>query len=28
VAVMLASDGMRSVTGDVTYVDGGLHVRA
>jgi enoyl-[acyl-carrier protein] reductase I len=28
VAVMLASDGMHSVTGDVTYVDGGLHVRA
>jgi enoyl-[acyl-carrier protein] reductase I len=28
VAVMLASDGMSSVTGDVTYVDGGLHVRA
>ncbi|MFT6446326.1 enoyl-ACP reductase FabI [Pseudophaeobacter arcticus] len=28
VAVMLASDGMGRVTGDVTYVDGGLHVRA
>lgn len=28
VAVMLASDGMSSVSGDVTYVDGGLHVRA
>lgn len=28
VAVMLASDGARSVSGDVTYVDGGLHVRA
>jgi len=28
VAVLLASDGMRSVTGDVTYADGGLHVRA
>ena len=28
VAVMLASDRMRGVTGDVTYVDGGLHVRA
>lgn len=27
-AVMLASDGMSSVSGDVTYVDGGLHVRA
>jgi enoyl-[acyl-carrier protein] reductase I len=28
VAVMLASDGMRGVSGDVTHVDGGLHVRA
>jgi enoyl-[acyl-carrier protein] reductase I len=28
VAVMLSSDGMSRVTGDVTYVDGGLHVRA
>lgn len=28
VAVMLASDAMSSVSGDVTYVDGGLHVRA
>jgi enoyl-[acyl-carrier protein] reductase I len=28
VATLLASDGMRSVSGDVTYVDGGLHVRA
>lgn len=28
IAVMLASDGARSVSGDVTYVDGGLHVRA
>ncbi|MEM5477992.1 enoyl-ACP reductase FabI [Pacificibacter sp. AS14] len=28
VAVMLASDCMSSVSGDVTYVDGGLHVRA
>lgn len=28
VAVMLASDGARQVTGDITYVDGGLHVRA
>jgi enoyl-[acyl-carrier protein] reductase I len=28
VAVMLASDGARSVSGDVAYVDGGLHVRA
>lgn len=28
VPVMLASDGARSVSGDVAYVDGGLHVRA
>ena len=28
VAVMLASDGARSVSGDITYVDGGLHVLA
>ncbi|MDN5568559.1 MAG: enoyl-ACP reductase FabI [Paracoccus sp. (in: a-proteobacteria)] len=28
VAVMLASDGARGVSGDITYVDGGLHVRA
>ena len=28
VAVMLASDGARSITGDIAYVDGGLHVRA
>ncbi|WP_282129451.1 enoyl-ACP reductase FabI [Roseobacter litoralis] len=28
VAVMLASDSMGRVTGDVVYVDGGLHVRA
>lgn len=28
VAVMLASDGARSISGDITYVDGGLHVRA
>ncbi|MFZ3581743.1 enoyl-ACP reductase FabI [Loktanella sp. DJP18] len=28
VAVMLASDGARSITGDVVHVDGGLHVRA
>lgn len=28
VAVMLSSDGMHSVTGDVTDVDGGLHVLA
>tara|TARA_R110000850_G_scaffold49695_8_gene122455 strand:- start:4604 stop:5368 length:765 start_codon:yes stop_codon:yes gene_type:complete len=28
VAVMLASDGMGRVTGDVVHVDGGLHVRA
>jgi enoyl-[acyl-carrier protein] reductase I len=28
VAVMLSSDGMHNVTGDVTYVDGGLHVLA
>ena len=28
VAVNLARDGMISVSGDVTYVDGGLHVRA
>ena len=28
VAVMLASDGARSISGDVVYVDGGLHVRA
>lgn len=28
VAVMLASDGARRVTGDTAYVDGGLHVRA
>lgn len=28
VAVMLASDGARRVSGDIAYVDGGLHVRA
>jgi enoyl-[acyl-carrier protein] reductase I len=28
VALMLASDGAKSISGDVTYVDGGLHVRA
>ncbi|ASJ74766.1 enoyl-ACP reductase FabI [Granulosicoccus antarcticus] len=28
VAVMLASDGARCVSGDTAYVDGGLHVRA
>jgi enoyl-[acyl-carrier protein] reductase I len=28
VAVMLASDGARSISGDIAYVDGGLHVRA
>ena len=28
VAVLLTSDGMGRVTGDVTYADGGLHVRA
>lgn len=28
VAVMLSSDGMGRVTGDVVHVDGGLHVRA
>lgn len=28
VAVLLASDGARSLTGEITYVDGGLHVRA
>ncbi|MEN8893424.1 enoyl-ACP reductase FabI [Planktotalea arctica] len=28
VAVMLARDGARAVSGDVAYVDGGLHVRA
>ncbi|WP_340692411.1 enoyl-ACP reductase FabI [Hyphomonas sp.] len=28
VAVMLASDGARSVSGDIVFVDGGLHVRA
>jgi enoyl-[acyl-carrier protein] reductase I len=28
VAAMLASDAARGVSGDVTYVDGGLHVRA
>lgn len=28
VATLLASDAMSCVTGDVTYVDGGLHVRA
>ncbi len=28
VAVLLASDGTRRVTGDIAYVDGGLHVRA
>lgn len=28
VAVMLASDGARCVTGDVVHIDGGLHVRA
>jgi enoyl-[acyl-carrier protein] reductase I len=27
-AVMLASDGARRVSGDIAYVDGGLHVRA
>ncbi len=28
VAVMLASDRARSISGDIAYVDGGLHVRA
>lgn len=28
VAVMLASDSARSISGDIAYVDGGLHVRA
>ena len=28
VAVILASDGARSISGDITYVNGGLHVRA
>ncbi|MGY9048466.1 hypothetical protein P775_10625 [Puniceibacterium antarcticum] len=28
VAAMLVSDGARSISGDITYVDGGLHVRA
>ena len=28
VALMLASDGARQVSGDVIHVDGGLHVRA
>ena len=28
VAAMLASDAARSISGDITYVDGGLHVRA
>ena len=28
VAVMLASDGARNISGDIAYVDGGLHVRA
>lgn len=28
VAAMLVSNGARSVSGDITYVDGGLHVRA
>lgn len=28
VAAMLASDSTRSISGDITYVDGGLHVRA
>ncbi len=28
VAAMLASDGARSISGDIAYVDGGLHVRA
>jgi enoyl-[acyl-carrier protein] reductase I len=28
VAVMQASDGAHSVSGDIAYVDGGLHVRA
>ena len=28
VAVMLASDGARYISGDIAYVDGGLHVRA
>jgi len=28
IAVMLASDGASSVSGDTAYVDGGLHVRA
>jgi enoyl-[acyl-carrier protein] reductase I len=27
-AVMLAGDGARAITGDIAYVDGGLHVRA
>lgn len=28
VAVMLASGGASRISGDITYVDGGLHVRA
>jgi enoyl-[acyl-carrier protein] reductase I len=28
VAVMLASDWASRISGDITYVDGGLHVRA
>lgn len=28
VAVMLASDGAKRISGDIAYVDGGLHVRA
>jgi len=28
VAVMLSSDGASRISGDITYVDGGLHVRA
>ena len=28
VAVMLASDGASRISGDITFVDGGLHVRA
>jgi enoyl-[acyl-carrier protein] reductase I len=28
VAAMLSSDGARSVSGNIAYVDGGLHVRA
>lgn len=28
IATMLASDGARGVSGDIAYVDGGLHVRA